>query len=220
MTELAHLLSVAFAASSDESVERVSALRASDVAVPYDPDDEHDRVLVQQIRGGDESAFEQLFHEYALGLAAFVDGYVHDAAVAEELVQDTFLWIVSHRSTWSVRGTIRSYLYKAARNHALNYLKHRAVETRWTIGAGAPAPDELVTNAEGDDRLIAEERVTILTHAIARLPESRRAALTLRWMQGLSYAEIAAVLGSSTKAVEIQLNRTLRQLRQLLDGRV
>lgn len=170
--------------------------------------------MVHRIQLGDETAFATLFQDYAPALAAFVHGYVHDDAVAEELVQDVFLWMLRNRATWSVRGTIRSYLYGAARHAALDYLKHRAVERRWA-SRGVSFED----SAESPDptaRLIEDERVAQLAQAIGQLPESRRTALSLRWMQGLSYAEIAAVLGSSPKAVENQLNRTLHQLRRLL----
>jgi RNA polymerase sigma-70 factor (ECF subfamily) len=164
------------------------------------------------VRLGDDEALAEIFHAHAPALAKFAERYVRDAAVAEELVQDAFLWIVRNRATWSVRGTIRAYLYGAVRNYALDHLRHRSVEQRWAR-AGDPAPEVV---PDESDRLVTDERAAMLVRAIAQLAESRRTALTLRRVQGLSYAEIAAVLGSSTKAVENQLNRTLRQLRELL----
>lgn len=173
--------------------------------------------LVVRVRNGDDSALDEIFRSYAPGLAAFVDGYVKSVAVAEEIVQDVFLWIVRNRERWMVKESIRSYLYGAARNHALDYLKHRAVEQRWAIKSQAGEPGwEPLGDIPIDTQLIIAEQISALRRAISNLPESRRTTLTLRWNHGLSYAEIAAIVGSSPKAVENQLNRTLRSLRKML----
>lgn len=170
--------------------------------------------LVVRVRNGDDAALEEIFRNYAPGLASFVDGYVKSVAVAEEIVQDVFLWIVRNRERWIVKESIRSYLYGAARNRALDYLKHRVVEQRWA--ESGKSGWEPMGEVPADKQLVVAEQISALRRAIATLPESRRITLTLRWNHGLSYAEIASIIGSSPKAVENQLNRTLRSLRKML----
>lgn len=173
--------------------------------------------LVVRVRNGDEAALDEIFRNYAPALAAFVDGYVKSTAIAEEIVQDVFLWIVRNRERWTVKESIRSYLYGAARNRALDYLKHSVVEQRWAVRSQVSnAGWEPMGEIPIDTQLVIAEQISALRRAIAKLPESRRTTLTLRWNHGLSYAEIAAIIGSSPKAVENQLNRTLNSLRKML----
>src|SRR5690625_3492954 len=84
--------------------------------------------LVRQIRSGNKEAFELLYRSCFTGLCQFIERYVDMPAISEELVQELFYDIWVRRKTWNPRGGARAYLFKAARNRALDYLKHRKVE--------------------------------------------------------------------------------------------
>jgi len=176
-----------------------------------------DASIVSAIRAGDDTMLERLFVAHASGLVAFAGTYLKSDDLAWEIVQDVFLWLMTHRGTWTVPGTVRAYLYSATRHRALNHLKHSAVERRWAEHAKGEMPARGIP-AAGEQALISAEQRRALLNAVSTLAESRRTALALRYGHELSYAEIANVLGSSVKAVENQLNRTLRQLRALLEG--
>jgi len=172
---------------------------------------------VAAIRGGDRAAFATLFHEQYDGLCRFAEGYVRSGEVAQEIVQQVFLRIWIHRETWVVRDSVRTYLYGAARNRALDWLKHRRVEDRWSeqvswadtgripgMGQPIPAPD---VQAEGSDFAAALDR------AIQELPERYRAVVELRARQGMTIAEIAHILGVPFKTAEARAARALKALR-------
>jgi len=178
-----------------------------------------DRRLVAAIRAGDQTAFEAVFHAYTRQLCAFAFRYVGSRETAAELVQDVFLWIWHHRTQWELRGTLRSYLYRAVRNRVFDVLKHEAIARRWMTeaeaelramppaGRGPPPPDRVLeTNGAA----------AALDRALARVPERRRQIFLLRWQHGLSYAEIGAQLGITPKTVENQLARVLHFLREHL----
>jgi RNA polymerase sigma-70 factor, ECF subfamily len=181
-----------------------------------EPEPEHD--WTERIRDGDEAAFEAMFHAYYGPLCDFVDGHVRDPAATEELVQDVFLQLWARRSEWDVRGSLRAYLYGAARNRALNHLKRRGLERRWSVVA--ERQHELVPHGQGprspEDDLRSREISTAVERVIERLPERARLAATLRWQHQLSYAEIADVMGISAKGVENQLGRAAKILRKSL----
>jgi RNA polymerase sigma-70 factor (ECF subfamily) len=176
-----------------------------------------EREWVVGIRGGDERAFEALFRAYAAPLVAFVTGYVHAPDVAEELVQDVLCSIWERRTEWTVRDGVRSYLYLAARNRAFKYLKHervvRKTAARQTHG---PVPGMGVVPANGDERTREREIAERVAEAIAGLPARAREAYILRRDHGLSYAEIARVMGITAKGVDMALSRATRQLREQL----
>lgn len=175
-----------------------------------------DRSIVDRIRGGDRGAFEVLFREMHATLVAFSARYVGDDR-AEELVQELFLDLWTTRAGWTVHGSVRAYLFTAARHRALNVRRRDAVERDWAaeeslddVRALHPrpiTPDALLEGREQQEAVVA---------AFALLPERCRLAMQLRWRDGLSYAEIAEVLEISVKGVENQLGRGLKALRQRL----
>ncbi len=178
-----------------------------------------DAVLVARVRGGDQAAFAVIFHRYVTHLCAFAYRYVESRDLAAELVQDVFFKIWRNRERWEIAESLKAYLYRATRNHALDFLKHEGVERRW---AEAVARERLVNDAltsvgsPANDRAsdVAEE----LTRVLDRLPERRRQVFLLRWHHDLSYAEIAELMGTTPKTVENQMNRALRTIREHLRG--
>jgi RNA polymerase sigma-70 factor (ECF subfamily) len=174
------------------------------------------------IRGGDVAAFEALYRAYHMRLRAFVANYVRSTEIADEVVQDLMCHLWEHRGALHVRGTVRSYLYLAARNRALNVAKHQQivarVEKRWesTTSEDVAIPGMGQGMAPPDDRLRDREFAIAVSRAVAGLPDRARLAWGLRWQHQLAHAEIAVLMGISIKGVEALLARSLRALQQAL----
>lgn len=171
--------------------------------------------LVERVRRGEDAAFETIFRCYYRPLVAFARGYVRSEAIAEELIQETFLRIWTNRTSWKIDTRIRAYLFAAVRNRCLNHLDHQRVNGRWSaraVGdeAGADLTGRIPTPEE--DALAGEVRAAVRA-AIESLPERARAVATLRWQGGLSYAEIADAMGITRKGVENQIGRVMKVLR-------
>ena len=173
---------------------------------------------VQRVRAGDLEAFESLFRAMHAPLLAFGARYVGDTARAEELVQDVFLALWERRAEWVVTGSVPSYLFAAVRSRALNVRRRDAVEQRWaddeahdSVRALHPPPQR------ADTALEAREARARVDAAMAVLPPRLAQVMVMRWHGGLSYAEIARILGISVKGVENQLGRGLKALRAALD---
>ncbi len=168
---------------------------------------------MERIRAGDPTAFERLFLTYHPGLCAFAYRYLGAPDLAEEIVQEVVLFIWERRETWDVRSSVKSYLYTAVRNAALSYLRHeRVVRHRQTE---ARALFE-TSSAGADFEAAAADAAAAVRRAIERLPERCRLVFTLHREQGLTYAEVAQVLGISPKTVEVQMGRALKSLRSAL----
>lgn len=169
--------------------------------------------LAAAVRGGDVDAFERLYRYYYDNLAAYIAGYVGSGSVAEELYQDMFLAIWRARQTWNPPGTIKSYLYKAARNKAIDYIRHRKVEARWAAEERAKKREH---SASPDDEMYYDQLARIIEAAIEDLPERRRLIFTMSREYQLTYREIAEALDISIKTVETQMGRALASLRDAL----
>lgn len=170
--------------------------------------------LARRIRDGDPAALETLFHEHYAALCRFANRYLHDRAAAEDLVQDVFTSVWAGRSRLDVHGSVRSYLFAAVRNRALNARKHQLVERDWELDEAIPDVRALHRAPPRPDDLLDEvERRSRLRAALEALPERCRLVMQLRWEEQLTHAEIAEVLGITVKGVERQLARGLRALR-------
>ncbi len=173
--------------------------------------------LLPLVRAGDERAFEAIFREYYAALCGLVTTMTQSRDLAEEIVQNVFLRIWATRTRWEVRGSVRSYLFGAVRNEALNHLKRDRLERQWVEDAredeevplhgSIPSPDAVLDGAELSDAV---------RRAVEQLPPRARMAVQLRWQGQLRHAEIAEIMGISVKGVENQLGRALEALRRML----
>ena len=172
-----------------------------------------DDALCSEIRSGSSTAFERLFREHHPGMCAFAFRMIGRDDVAEDLVQEVFLYVWRNRESWQVRTSIRQYLYSALRHGALRLLRHERVVRR-----NIPETISLLDRAPKlpDARLVRAETIALVQAAIARLPERCRLVYTLHRESGLTYAEVAEVMEISPKTVDVQMGRALKALRRAL----
>ena len=174
---------------------------------------ESDAELVARARQGDEAAFEQLVRRhqrYVFNLAYRVLG---DYAEAEDMTQEAF--VRAWRGLPGFRGQARftTWLYRIVHNLCLNRLPGLRRELlqvellEEVLSSSAPSLPELFE---------ARERTAFLHTELDRLPEKYRLVLTLRYLQGLSYAEIAAALDVPMGTVKTHLHRARRLLMERL----
>lgn len=168
---------------------------------------------VEEIQAGSYPAFEALFHAYYEKLVVFAKGYVRKPEVAEELVQEVFFNIWKGRQNWRPRGTLKAYLFGAARNNSFKYIRRQRTFNRIQV----QLQHWVTKNGDSSDQAIEyEEFDQAVRRAIDALPEKRRRIFILSRQQELSYAEIAAVLNISVNTVENQMVRALKFLRNHL----
>jgi len=86
-----------------------------------------DHHIIEGLRSGRESAYQQLFERFYRKLVVFAMKYIGDLEVARDLVQDLFLSIYESRRSISIQTSLKSYLYSAVKNRCLNHIRHQAV---------------------------------------------------------------------------------------------
>lgn len=170
---------------------------------------------VARLQEGDERAFESLFRAYYEPLALFAFRFVRDKGVAEDIVQDVFGTLWETRGRVAIATSVRAYLYAAVRNRALNLRKHDAVVERWELDESRDDVRELHPSPAQPDQLLDQQLTAAsLDEAFEQLPERQRQVMRLRWVEEMSYAEIAEAVGISVKGVEKHLSRGLEALRK------
>ena len=170
--------------------------------------------LMLAFREGDESAFDRLFERWAGRLLRFLERMVRDSAVAEELVQETFLRVHRGRSSYRPDARFSTWLYTIATNAARNELRrpfrrspHESADApRGPTGEDPPLalPD---ASASPEDVAHARRLGDDVDEALAALPERQRTALWLSAVEGLSYAEVARALDTTDKGVKALVHR-------------
>jgi RNA polymerase sigma-70 factor (ECF subfamily) len=167
--------------------------------------------LMLAFRDGDDAAFDALFERWAGKLLRFLERMVRDEAVAEELVQETFLRVHRARARYAPDAKFSTWLYTIASNVARNELRrpfrrapHDSTDERREDGR----PLELAAEESPvDDIVNARREGAGVEAALQRLPERQRAALWLAAVEGLPYAEVAAALETSESSVKALVHR-------------
>jgi RNA polymerase sigma factor (sigma-70 family) len=170
-----------------------------------------DEQLMQAYAAGENGAFRELFHRYAALVARIIGRGIARQDIASELIQETFLQFHRARGDYDPARPLRPWLTTIAMNVRRDYLRRiqRRPEGRLqnglTIDPEAPAIDPH-----------AATEATRLRQLVAQLPNSQRTVIELHWFEGLSFPEVASVLGANPSAVKVRAHRGYKRLRVLL----
>jgi RNA polymerase sigma-70 factor (ECF subfamily) len=158
----------------------------------------------------ERAAFATLYRRYldrVYGYCFYQLGDHHDA---EDATERTFMAALRGLDRFEDRGsTFRAWLFRIARNTVAN--AHRSRRRRRT----EPLPDSFerpAPNADPAGLIALADELHAVRHAIAEMPDDRRQVIVLRFVDGLSTAEVAEVLDRSPGAVRVLLHRALRDL--------
>ena len=162
---------------------------------------------------GDEEAFSSLFRTYYELLYQFAGRYSRDPQSAESIVQDVFVKLWEKRESLQIRSNVKSYLYTAVRNHALNVIKREARMTNEDAFDLHESADR-----SPEETLVDKETAEAVQHAVEQLAPQCRHVYTLKRYDGLSYIEIAEVLNVSVNTVKTQMKRAIKSLKRQLTG--
>lgn len=156
----------------------------------------------------DDEEFAVIFNEVYPNLCRFLECLLGGDAAAQDIAQESFLRL--HRADGVLADDARFWLYRVARNLALNELSKRQTRTRLldkvadVFGRREPNPEEVLEQTE---------RRRMLFELLKGLTEDQRAALLLREQEEMSYGEIARVLNVSESKVKVDIFRARNSLR-------
>ena len=193
---------------------------------------------MEALRAGDERAFEQLVRMYQAALLRVAQIYVSSRAVAEEVVQETWLAVLNGIDRFEGRSSLKTWIFRILANRA----KTRAQRDSRTIPFSAlRRPDTVPEPAVDADRfndpehqrwpghwaspptawpeeqLVADETLRVIGDAIEQLPASQRAVITLRDVQGWSAEEVCNALELTETNQRVLLHRARSKVRRALE---
>jgi RNA polymerase sigma-70 factor, ECF subfamily len=188
-----------------------------------------DAELVERLRAGDEGAFVTLVDRYHESLVRLATTFVPSPAVAEEVVQETWLGVVRGIERFEGRSSLKTWLYRILVNRA----RTAGVRERRTVptdvvegptvdparfdgtGAWSDPPEAWAERAE--ERLDAEDLAARVRDLIDGLPENQRQVVVLRDVEGASARDACALLDLSEANQRVLLHRGRARLRRMLE---
>ena len=190
---------------------------------------ESDVELLARLRDGDEAAFVTLVGRYQGSLLRVARTFVPNDAVAEEVVQDTWMGVVRGIDRFEGRSSFKTWLFRILVNRARTsgVREHRSVPLDPTEpavspdrfdGNGAWADPVAPWEDDADDRLVAASWSPALRAAVDDLPDRQRDVVVLRDVEGLSSADVCQVLGLSEGNQRVLLHRGRSRLRNVLES--
>jgi len=174
------------------------------------------------VRGIRDDEFERLYSEHAQGLFAFLRYRTGNAAVAEDLLADTYERALRARRRFDPRkARSKTWLYAIALNCLTDNTRRTAGERRALQRVAAGAGAELASEPEDLDGLLEREHEGVagqdlLDRSLAVLGEREREAISLRYGAELTVAEIARLTGEPPTTIESRVSRALDKLREAM----
>ena len=165
-----------------------------------------DREFWERVCRGVQGAFETLYQEHGPRLIAFLGRVTGDMQAAEDVMQETFTQIWKRPDAFRPeRGTLRAYLFGAARKRAADWWRKKGRENGNAVSAGYASQFKTETGS-------------LVGDAFQRLPEEQRTLLWLREVEGQSYAELAEILEIPVGTVRSRLFAAREELRRVWNG--
>lgn len=197
--------------------------------------------LVEQLRLGDEAAFLFLINRYAGAMLYLAEVYVSARAIAEEVVQETWMAVLVGLGNFKGQSSLKTWIFRILTNQAITRAKREGRSIPFS-SLSVPDPDHTESAVEPDrfypadhqlpghwtsfpsnweelpdDRLLSQETQACLERAIKALPPNQREIIVLRDIDGWTSEEVCGFLGISEVYQRVLLHRARSKVRGALE---
>lgn len=175
-----------------------------------------DKELYLQFLNGNNSAFEEIMKRYKDKLINFIIRYVKKFEVAEDLSQDTFVYVLINRKEYDFRYSLKTYLFLIAKCRAINYLKRQKKIVKFDESY-IKVQEE---NARVEDNLLKEEDKKEVKEAFDKLKSEYQSVLILKYVENFKYKDICKILDKNLSQVKVLIYRARKSLeKKIKEGR-
>jgi RNA polymerase sigma-70 factor (ECF subfamily) len=173
-----------------------------------------EEILVLSLaKSGNADAFTELMKEYQKPILRYLFRLTGDYDIASDLAQETFIQAYKNISNLNAEAAFKTWLYRIATNKASQFRRRRRLLSVILFTKLRPAdansaeisPEKAFENIEIKDALL-------------KLPQDQRVCLTLHYVEGFKYHEIAQTLGTSEDAVRMRVTRGVNKLKKLFNS--
>ena len=163
---------------------------------------------------GDDNGITEIVENYKDGLILYLNGYVNNIFVAEELTEDTFFRLIIKKPKYSGKSTFKSWLYAIGRNVAVDYIRHNSKILNVPID---DIENYLTEEQSLEQSYIKEENMLIVNKALNELIPEYRNVLWLTYFEEFSNKETAIILKKTERQIKNLLYRARKVLKSKLE---
>ncbi|MBA2390776.1 MAG: sigma-70 family RNA polymerase sigma factor [Geodermatophilaceae bacterium] len=170
--------------------------------------------LVQRVQGGDSDAFAQIYDRYVDVVYRYVYYRIGDRSQAEDFTSETFVRALRRLDSFTYQGRdLGAWLVTIARNIVFDHVK----SSRYRLEVLTGEIDESSRMQEGPEHVVLERMDSLsLLRCVKRLGSEQQECIVLRFLQGLTVAETARIMGKNDGAIKALQHRAVRRLAKLL----
>lgn len=163
---------------------------------------------------GDDKGIAEIVGDYKDGLILYLNGYVNNIFIAEELTEDTFFRLITRKPKYSGKSTFKSWLYAIGRNVAVDFIRHNSK----MLNSPIEDMENYLSEEESlEQSYIKEERKIIVHKALSELAADYRTILWLVFFEGFSNQEAAIILKKNDRQIKNLLYRAKQSLKSKLE---
>lgn len=180
-----------------------------------------EKTLIQQLKNGDEQAFNELVEQYSKKLYYLCLKMLQNASDAEDTVQTIFLKAYTNISRFEEKSSISTWLYRIGVNVCTDILRKRKKDVKTSLYSVNSDEEEFVIDIPDEkenveESVLQKERKEALYQAIASLKPKQKQFIVLREIENLSYEEIAEIMKLNVGTVKSGINRARKALLEKL----
>lgn len=180
--------------------------------------DARDEELIELVKRQDYRAFEELVKRHQDKVYYLIYSMIRDEEEARDLAQEIFLKLWQQPHMYRPHAAFTTFLYRVTYNRTISHIRLKRLRQFLSLSSSSsplidipdPAPDSI-------EQLIKKDTFRRLNSLLSKLPPRQRAALVLRYGEGLNLTKIAEILSTTPKAAEGLIYRALRTLKQWLN---
>ena len=163
---------------------------------------------------GDESGFGEIVRDYKDGLILYLNSFVNNISVAEELMEETFFKLITKKPRFHGKYTFKTWLYTVGRNVAIDYLRH---SRNLPIVSFEEVQQLAKEETDLENLYIAQDQKIALHRAIKNLHPDYRQVLCLIYLEGFSSGETAIIMRKNSRQLRNLLYRAKKALKTELE---
>ena len=175
-------------------------------------ENQSDIKLYRDFLNGNNEAFNTLIIKYRKQLVLFIMKYVRSLEVAEDIAQDSFLYMIVNKVDYDFKYSFKTYIYTIAKSRTMNYLKNNSK----VIFMSDTPQDNYNKSVDIEEEYIRKEKNENLQKAIRKLQKEYQVVIYLYDFKGFKYKEISEILNQSMSKTKMMIHRAKKKLEKIL----
>ena len=163
---------------------------------------------------GDDNGLAEIVRDYKDGLILYLNGFVNNISVAEELMEETFFKIITKKPRFTAKHAFKTWLYTVGRNVAIDYIRHNSRQSDVSMDE---IEDYLKDENDLEKMYIIEERKLAVHNALKIIHPEYRQVLWLLYFEGFTNTEVAAIMKKNSRQMKNLVYRAKNALKSELD---